>query len=199
MFNKLSAAHPDWPHLTGATGPANIWGSNDEPKRHLLRIDRLQFGSLFLSNVAVADFPRDAISLDEKRTGVTGLLGVNALVNYRIGLDYSRSTAYFDIGRTFNFPAFDIVGLILRPEDDGRFTILGSVEYEGKPSVPEIQPGDHLAAVDGIPVLGSTQGQVWLMLGGEPGKQRTLTVERGGNQFKVVANLRRFLDDAAGR
>ena len=38
----------------------------------------------------------------------------------------------------FNFPDFDVVGLILRPEDDGRFTILGVADLEGKPSVPEV-------------------------------------------------------------
>jgi hypothetical protein len=36
-------------------------------------------------------------------------------------------------------------------------------------------------------------GQVWLMLGGEPGKERRLTLGRGGKQFMVVATVRRFL------
>ncbi len=112
------------------------------------------------------------------------MLGSEALLNYRVGLDYAHSTVYFDIGRMFDLPDFDVVGLILRPEDDGRFTILGIADYEGKPSVPQgedgVQAGDHLVAVDGIPVRGSTLGQVWSMLGGEPGKERTLTVERAG-------------------
>ncbi len=81
----------------------------------------------------------------------------------------------------FNFPDFDVIGLILRPEDDGRFTILGVADFEGKPSVPMVlQAGDHLVAVDGIPVHGSTMGQVWAMLGGTPGQERKLTIERGG-------------------
>jgi C-terminal processing protease CtpA/Prc len=100
---------------------------------------------------------------------------------------------YFDIGRLFNFPEFDVIGLILRPEDDGRFTIVGTAEYEGKPSVPGVQPGDHFIAVDGIPVLGNTLGQVWLMLGGEAGKERQLTIERNGKQIVVVATVRHFL------
>ncbi len=64
LFDKLSAAHPDWPHMTGAIGPANISGSDDEPKRKLMRVDRVQYGPLFLTNVAVAEFPkdRDAVS-----------------------------------------------------------------------------------------------------------------------------------------
>src|SRR5208283_3956236 len=90
-----------------------------------------------------------------------------------------------------------VIGLILRPEDDGRFSILGIADFDGKPSVAEgpdgIQAGDLLVAVDGIPVAGSTMGQVWSMLGGEPGKERTLTAERSGRQFTVVAKVQHFL------
>jgi len=66
---------------------------------------------------------------------------------------------YFEIGSTFKFPDFDVIGLVLRPEDDGRFTILGVADFEGKPSVPEVQAGDRLVAVDSIPVAGNTMGQ----------------------------------------
>jgi len=94
----------------------------------------------------------------------------------------------------FNFPDFDVVGLILRPEDDGRYTILGVADLEGKPSVPDgVQPGDHLVAVNGIPVGGSTMGQVWAMLGGTPGQERRLTIERGGRQFTVISKVQHFL------
>jgi C-terminal processing protease CtpA/Prc len=141
----------------------------------------------------------------EKRAGIStaGLLGANTLMNYRVGLDYAHSTVYFDIGRLFNFPEFDVIGLILRPEDDGRFTILGIADYDGKPSVPEgqngVQADDHLVAVDGIPIPGATMGQVWSMLGGSPGTERTLTIERGGKQFTVVAKVRHFLGETDGK
>jgi hypothetical protein len=36
-------------------------------------------------------------------------------------------------------------------------------------------------------------GQVWSMLGGEPGKERRLTVERSGKQFTVAAEVHHFL------
>jgi S1-C subfamily serine protease len=187
--------------MTGAVGSANMWGMPDEPKWKLMRVERVQFGPLFLTNVAVVNLPKDWIGFFEKRAGVptAGLLGSEALLNYRIGIDYAHSTVYFDIGRLFNFPDFDVIGLILRPEDDGRYTILGIADYDGKPSVPAgqdgVQPGDHLVAVDGIPVLGSTMGQVWSLLGGEPGKPRTLVVERARKQFTVVAMVQHFLGE----
>jgi hypothetical protein len=195
LFDKLSTAHADWPHMTGAVGPANMWGLPDEPKWKLMRLDRLQYGPLYLTSVPVVGFAKDGIAWFEKRAGVptVGLLGSEALLNYRIGLDYARSMVYFDIGSTFKFPDFNVIGLTLRPEDDTRFTILGVADFEGKSSVPEVQPGDHLLAVDSTPVPDSTMGQVWSMLEGQPGQERKLTVERDGNQFIVAAKVQNFL------
>lgn len=199
LFDRLASAHPGWPHMTGAVGPANISGSDDEVRRRLMRVERLQFGPLYLTNVAMAAFEKDATASFEKSAGIAtaGLLGADALLNYRVGLDYAHSAVYFDIGRTFTFPEFDVVGLTLRPEVDGKFTIIEIADYEGKPSVAlgqdGVQIGDHLVAVDGIPVSNSTVGQVWSLLGGEPGEERTLSLERGGRQFIVVAKVRRFL------
>lgn len=197
LFDTLAAAHPAWPHMTGAAGSANMWGLDSEPQEKLMRVDRIQYGPLFLTNVAVVEFPKDGFAFFEKRAGTptAGLLGADALANYRVGLDYDHSTVYFDIGRLFNFPEFDVIGLILRPEADGRFAILGIAEYDGKPSVAGVQPGDHLLAIDGIPVRGNTMGQVWSMLGGEPGKERTLTIERDGKQFAVIGKVQHFLGD----
>jgi hypothetical protein len=199
VFDKVAALHPDSPPMTGAVGSANMWGLDEEPKWKVMRVDRVQYGPLFLSNVAFVEFPKDRMEFFEKRADMptAGLLGSNALLNYRVGLDYAHSTVYFEIGRTFNFPDFDVIGLILRPEDDGRFTILGVAEFAGQPSVPSgtdgVQAGDHLVAVNGIPVAGSTMGQVWAMLGGTSGQERKLTIERGGRQFAVTAKVQHFL------
>jgi hypothetical protein len=197
IFEQLAAANPSWPHMTGAVGPANMWGFPAEAKWKLMRIDRLQFGPLFLTDVPVVEFSKESESLFEKRAGVptVGLLGSEALMNYRVGLDYAHSMVYFDIGRTLRFPDFDVVGLVLRPEDDTRFAILGVAEFDGKPSVPDVQPGDHLAAVDGIPVPDSTMGQVWSLLEGSPGQERKLTIERNGKQFSVTAQVQHFLGE----
>lgn len=218
LFDKLSAAHPDWPHMIGAVGPANTRGDTDEIKQKLMRVDRVRYGPLFLTGVPVAIFSREATNFFERRAGVStaGLIGTEALLNYRIGLDYSHSVVYFDIGRTFKFPDFDVIGLILGPDDDrtkidgtsndptkndrprdaAGFTILGVADFDGKPSVPEAQAGDRLVSVDGTPVPGSTMGQVWLMLGGAPGQQRILTIERNGKQFTVAAQVQHFLGEA---
>jgi hypothetical protein len=202
LFDKLATANPEWPHMTGAVGPANMGeADDDEPKWKLMRLDRLQYGPLYLTDVAVAKFPKNFSVFFAKDAGVAiaGLIGTDALMNYRVGLDYAHSTAYFDLGRTFKFPDFDVVGLILRPENDTRFTILGVADFDGKPSVPVgvdgVQTGDRLVAVDGIPVPDSTMGQVWSLLEGTPGQERKLTVERDGKQFTVAAKVQHFMGE----
>jgi hypothetical protein len=200
LVDNLASAHPAWPHMIGAVGPANLWGADNELTQKLMRIDRIQYGPLFLTSVPVAELSKENFDFFSRRAGTatSGLIGADAMANYRVGIDYAHSAVYFDIGRLFNFPEFDVIGLILRPEDDGRFTILGAADYEGKPSVAEVQSGDHLVAVDGIPTLGNTMGQVLLMLGGEAGKQRHLTIERDGKQIKFAATVQHFLGELPG-
>jgi len=199
LFDKLAAAHANWPHMTGAVGPANVGeAGDDEQNWKLMRVDRLQYGPLYLTDVAVAELPKSYADFFEKDAGapISGLLGANALMNYRVGLDYAHSTIYFDIGTTFKFPDFDVVGLVLRPEADTRFTIVGVADFDGKPSVLEVQAGDHLVAVDDLPVPDSTLGEAWSMLEGSPGQERKLTVERAGKQFTVAARVQHFLGDS---
>jgi hypothetical protein len=197
VFDKLAASHRQWPRMVGAVGPANMWGMNDEPQWKLLRLERLQYGPQFLSGAVMVSTPPDAGAILEKRAGIAtaGLLGSNALLNYRIGIDYARKMAYFEIGTTFKAPDFDVVGLTLRPESDGRFTVIGVADFDGKPSVPEVQSGDLLISVDNIPTPGSTMGQVWSMLEGMPGQERKLTLARSGKQFTVAAKVQHFLGE----
>jgi hypothetical protein len=65
---------------------------------------------------------------------------------------------YFDLGRTYKC-GLDVVGLILRPEGDGR-SPFSRGDIDGKPSVDGVS-GDHLEAVNDLPVRGSTMGLVW--------------------------------------
>jgi len=195
VFDKLATSYADWPRMTGAVASANMWGFDSETKWNVMRVERVQYGPLFLTNVPFVEFPKEWMDFFSKRAGIAtaGLLGADALQNYRIGLDYAHSKVYFDIGRLFTFPEFDVIGLVLRPEDDGLYTVLGVAEFESKPSVDGVQAGDHLAAVNGIPVRGSTMGQVWALLGGTPGQERKLTVERAGKEFVIAAKVQHFL------
>lgn len=201
VYDKLAGAHPDWPNMTGAVGSANMWGAAEEMKWKVMRADRVQYGPTFLTDVAFVEESKEAADFFVKRAGVAtaGLLGASALQNFRVGLDYAHSAVYFEVGRTSTFPDFDVVGLILRPESSGGFSILGVADIDGRPSVPMgaegVQPGDSLVAVNDISVLQSTLGQVWAMLGGMPGQERRLTLRRSGKEFVVMAQVQHFLGE----
>jgi hypothetical protein len=187
--------NPAWPHMVGAVGSANMWGAEAEPDWDLLRIPSIQYGSTPLRNVVVASFSDKSLKWFENRAGspTIGLMGANAFLDFRVGIDYSHSTVYLQRTNAKPAPDMDGVGLILRPEPDERYTIIGVANYDGKPSVPEAKVGDALLGVDGAPATGATMGQVWSLLGGAPGQTRSLTLERDGKRFNVDATVHRFL------
>ncbi len=195
LLNKLEKANPQWPRMVGAVGSANMWGQEAESRWDLLRISTLQYGPLTLNDVGVAGFSAETMSFFEKRAGVptAGLIGANALLNYRVGLDYAHGTVYFQQTSKRRPPDMDVIGLVLLPETDGHYSVVGVADFGGKPSVPDVKAGDVLVSIDGTPPTGGTMGQTWSLLGGSPGDVRTLVVERGGKQFTVQATVRRFL------
>jgi hypothetical protein len=195
LIEKWQKSHPGWQHMTGAIGSANMWGAAEEAHWQLLRIPNLDYGGVSLTNVVVASFPEKFVKWYQDRAGAQtiGLIGANAFADYRVGIDYANSKLYVQRTLTKSAPDMEVVGLTLRPEPDGKYTIIGIADYNGKPAVPDIKAGDRLVGIDGAPATGATMGQVWSLLGGTPGTTRTLTLERDGKRFSVDATVHRFL------
>lgn len=200
VFETLAKDNPTWSRNTGAVGTELFWGMQEEATQHALRVPSIEYGPVTLPQVGVDTLPQAFMSFYRQRAGAdtSGLIGGNALLNYRVGIDYAHSTVYFDERGSYIAPGIDVVGLTLRPELDGRYTVIGVPDYEGKPAVPEAKAGDVLVAIDKVPAKGSTMGQLWSLLGGDPGETRVLTLERDGKQFTVNATVRRFLPVSAG-
>jgi hypothetical protein len=195
VLDQLAKDNPKWPRNTGAVGTEIFWGMAEEATQHALRVPVIEYGPVKLPEVGFDTLPQGFMSFYRQRAGAetSGLVGGNALLNYRVGIDYAHATVYFDQRGTYIAPGIDVVGLTLRPELDGRYTVIGVPDYEGKPAVPEAKTGDVLLAIDNVPAKGSTMGQIWSLLGGDPGETRVLTLEREGKQLAVKATVRRFL------
>lgn len=195
LIAKFEKAHPDWPHANGAVGAANMWGWEDEPEMELLRIPSIEYGGFPLNDIGVASFEAKGLDWFEKRAGVStaGLLGGNAFLGDRVGIDYAHGTIYVDKVFKKISPEMDVIGLTLRPQPDGRYTVAGVPTFDGKPAVPEVKAGDVLLSIDDTPAKGGTMGQVWSLLGGAPGDTRTLVLEREGKPFTIKATVRPFL------
>ena len=194
-LSKWHKKHPAWPSMIGAVGPANLWGLQSEPTWQVLRIPEIDCGSVELSNGIAVPFDKETLDWYQKRAGVPtiGLIGADVLLNFRVGIDYAHSTVYFKQLSKYTPPGLDVVGLTLRPELDGRYTITGVAEHGGKPSVPDVKVGDTLQTVDNARVKGGTMGQAWSLLSGSPGDIRTLGLIRDGKPLTVKATVYRFL------
>lgn len=195
LISKWHKIHPRWPSMVGAIGPANLWGSEAEPGWRLLRIPEIECGNVAFTNGVAVPLSEDAFDWFQKRAGVPtiGLIGADVLLNFRVGIDYGQARVYFKQLSKYTPPGIDAVGVILRPDDNRRYTVIGVADHEGKPSVPEIKKGDTLLTVDNARVSGGTMGQVWSLLSGSPGDMRTLGLERDGKPLTVKATVYRFL------
>lgn len=129
---------------------------------HISFLNFVEYGPVTLTVVGVATLPQQFMSFYRQRAGAdtSDLIGGNALLNYRVGIDSAHSTVYFDRRASYVAPGIDVIGLTLRPERDGRYTVIGAPEYAGRPAVPDAKAGDVLVSIDKVPAKGSTMGQI---------------------------------------
>jgi hypothetical protein len=196
LVSKWGKTHPSWPSVCGAIGVANLWGMDSEVNWRLLRVHHLLFGGVDLPSLAAVTCPPDWLDYFIKRVGINtaGLIGAEALDHFRIGFDYAHETVFFQKSNQSPRTNFDLVGLTLRPEADGRYSVLGVAEYNGKASVDGIMKGDILLKVNNHKVTGLTMGKVWSLLGGPPGTVHSLMIRRGSKAIVTKAIVYPFLD-----
>ena len=187
-------SQPTWPYTRGILGASNMTGEPDEVKGAMLRVPAFQLAGMSVPDVIVASNDKAVADFDNQTPKLlVALLGGEAFKNASLGVDYAHTAVFV---QQLNMPpidGLDVIGLTLRPEVDGRYTVVAIVPYEGQPSVADVKAGDVLVGVDGAPVTGATMGQVWSLLGGEPGQARKLIIERDGKRLTVEATVRRFL------
>jgi C-terminal processing protease CtpA/Prc len=124
---------------------------------------------------------------------VAGFLGPNAFIDFRVEIDYANEAVYFERGTPPGGFDMDLVGLALRPLEDGGYEVLGVAVKDGKPLVEGVEPGDLLFSVGDLSVNGATMGAVVDALRGVPGEIRTLALEREGVRFTIEAKVERCL------
>jgi S1-C subfamily serine protease len=173
-------------------------GSSAEVKAEMTRLSAMQVGASTLMD-ALVESNQDELHEYATASGLAtvGLLGGETFKGTRVGIDYVHSTLYVEPVTGTSVAGLDVVGLTLRPEVDGRYTIVAVVQFEDHPAVADVRVGDVLVGVDDAPVTGATMGQVWSLLGGEPGQSRKLIVERDGKRLTVEVPVRRFLGTKA--
>jgi hypothetical protein len=204
VVTRLLGRHPNLPRIVGAAGCANMWGwwPPDEEHALVVRVPEIMWGPVRLSGVGLVSVP--AVQPGGPALGawysrktarpVNGFLGPNAFKAYRVEIDYAGSVVYFEKGPgPDDSTDMDLVGLTLRPENDGSYTVIGIVSKDGTPTVEGVEPGDKLLLVGELEVTGVTMGTVVDALRGRPGDIRILMLERDGTELTVEATVRHLL------
>ncbi len=191
---RWQARHADWPQATGAAGSANFFGFPFEVQGVLMRLPELELDGLRVGAIGLLGLDQSLFDWYARKSAgpVDGFLGANVLQGFRLEVDFPNRMTYWEAGAAVAPGDLDIVGLTLRPEADGGLSIAGVVHVAGAPVVDSVEPGDRLLRVDELEVASATMGEIVNALRGEPGSRRTLLIERGGEQFTVVAQVRRL-------
>lgn len=195
---RLTAQNPEWPRMTGAVGCANIWGWwPGEAFWTLVRVPKMTWGSVSLEEVVLVGLPSftpggpkiDSWYSRKTAYPVAGLLGPNAFKAFRVEIDYQEGAVYLEKGGDFDSHDLDLVGLTLRPLEDGSYQVLGIAQKDGAPAVQGVEPGDVLIQVDELTCQGATMGTVVDALRDRPGKVKRLVLERNGERVIVEAQV----------
>ena len=184
----------DWPRAVGAAGSANFWGLPFEATGALLRLPEIALESLTIRDVAVLGVDQSLFDWYSRKSAgpVLGFIGANVLTRFRLEIDYPGRTTYWEGGAQSGPRDLDIVGLTVRAEPDGTFTVAGVTTKNGAPIVTGFEIGDVLLRVGPLDTTDATMGAVVDALRGVPGEVRTLLVERQGKQVTVEARVSRL-------
>lgn len=192
LMTHLLQVHPEWPHLTGYLGASNTRGMPQELELNVIRIPQVQWGPLQINQMGANEL-FETSGHAPAAGDVAGVLGGNVLKSFRIDIDYSNGVAYFDKPAATDVDQLDMVGLIVRPEVDGTYSVARAIDLTEDSKASSVAANDMLVAVDGAPVAGMTMGQLIKALSGTPGQTRELVLRHGESTYSVRAVVRRHL------
>lgn len=199
LSDRLTSAwlvrHPDRPHAVGAAGSTNFFGFPLETKGALLILPGLSIGSMAVDQeIAILGLDQGLFDWYSKKSAVpvSGFVGADLLARFRLEIDFPGQMSWWQPGPAATSRDLDIVGLTLRAESDGSFSVAGVVQRDGRPLVAAIEPGDRLLKVDGLEVNGAPMGSVIAALRGKPGDTRILRLERAGKHLRVETAVSRL-------
>jgi C-terminal processing protease CtpA/Prc len=123
---------------------------------------------------------------------IVGAIGGNILKTFRVEIDYANGVTYLE-KQAEPDNALDIVGLTLRAQRDGTYTISGVSKENSAEVLAAIKAGDKLIRVDKLEVVGASLADVVNSLRGVPEQVRVLVLERDGRKFTVRAPVVRII------
>jgi hypothetical protein len=191
--------HPDWSRGVGAIGHANMNGREAEASALMLRIPLIAVGPVQLQQVGLAGYTEmfDHVEMfdwysKKAPEPVVGFIGGNVLKSFRVEIDYAHKATYWWQESPAETDDMHQVPLVLRPAQDGSYTVIGIFTKDGKKQMEGVFVGDKLIKVGDLATKTATLGAVIEALHGPPGAARTLLLERDGKQFTITARIMAF-------
>lgn len=178
---------PDWQHVTGAYGPANMLAPSDR-SAEMLSIGEMQWGPFLITGAGAVSRP---VGTYEKWMSVitgqpiVGAIGGNVLKDFRVTIDYPAGKVYLQRPSSKRSSALDIVGITLTRAPQGGYVIAGTAA-----DVRGIQLGDRLLTVDGKDVTRLPYYRVSESLRGRSGEARVLGLMRDGKPVTITETVR---------
>ena len=171
-----------------------MFGGRHEPHLRLFRIPELTWGGELLRDIGVAALSKDVLNWYSQKTPtpVAGFIGGNVLVAFRVEIHYRDKQVFLLQEQPIGPHEMDMVGIILCPDADGSFRIIGAAKSKEHRTSPKVLVDDKLLAVDGKSVRAHTLGQVVDLLRGQPGSVHLLLVERRGKNVAIRTEVIRF-------
>jgi predicted aspartyl protease len=189
LLEQWAGKNSAWSKTTGAYGNANMGLGQMETKALMLRIPEFQLANFQLQGVAAVSRPKGTFENYMSKmmsAPIKGALGGNLLSAFRIEIDYANGATYLEKKATPNKNDLDMVGVTLRVQSDGSFSVLGVSGQYDKEILGAIHSGDKLIKVDKFDVKGAPLVKVIDALRGKPNQKRTLVFERDSKQFTVT-------------
>lgn len=184
VIDRLRERKPNWKHVRGSYGPANMAGWEIESTGTMLRIQQARIGAFHLPMLDVVSRPVGTYEkwMSKAMTGpIVGSIGGNVLRNFAFRLDYPRQRLEMKLA-PLPFPnelCMVPVTLAYRSSD-------GAYHISAALSPLETLVGSRVTGVDGRPTAGRSLFEVQQMLRGPAGTRRVLSLERGGAQIETT-------------
>lgn len=180
--------------INGAIGLANMFGFPGEPKACLYKIPNIIWDKRSFGDVGALAMPKKFIDWYSRKTPgpVAGLIGGNVLRDYRVQINFSSKAIYFANKGTPDPHEMELIGLVLRPDPGGSFTIIGKADAAGVDPAPDLKVGDKLLKVDDVSLAHLTLGQAVTLLRGQAGQKHVLLVGREGQTLIIEARVLKY-------
>jgi hypothetical protein len=196
VLAKWRAAHPEWPHCTGAAGAANMIGGSFDAQAEMVRVPQMQWGTLDLHGTGIVSRPAGIFEkwmTSMMPSPIVGAIAGNVLRTFRVEIDYAHSVTYLEQHSNGDVHDVDAVGLVVGARPDGSYIIGGVVKRDGQDTVQGVEAGDKLVRIGSWQVQGATLADVLSALRGRPGERKTISLDRGGKEVTVETTIAALL------